>query len=349
MEPVKVGIIGLGFMGTTHLAIHRSNPKSRVVAVADIDPDKRAGDIRKVVGNIGGGHNDRIDLTGVRVYENAAALLADPDVEEVDICLPTYLHADVAIAALRAGKHVLLEKPVALDYDRAAAIVAAARESQRCFTVGLCVRAWPEYRRAFEAVASGRFGKIRSALFKRFSPNVDGNGWRNWYMMDELSGGALLDLHMHDIDEVLYFCGRPKAVSSVGTTYKTGIYDHVFTVYHFAGGAPAVCAEGGWSAAKTAPFEMSFQLICEKATIISGPAGMFFHHTDGTMEKVEFEAGSMPTGWHVEIDHFLDAVRGRADVRKFLPLQDILDGMAVYEAERRSLGQGGAAVAVDYR
>ena len=348
MRKVKVGIIGLGFMGNTHFRIHRDHPKSEIVAVADIDPAKRRGDIRKVIGNIGGGVNDFLDLTGIRIYDDVMKLIADPEVEEVDICLPTYLHAEVAIAALEAGKHVLLEKPAALTYRDAARIVAAAEASGRCFTVGLCVRAWPEYRWAHEVVKSGKYGRIRSALFKRFSPNIDGNAWKNWFMRDELSGGALLDLHMHDIDEVLYFCGRPRRVTAIGTAYRTGINDHAFVLYHFVDG-PAVAAEGGWSAPKTAPFEMSFQLICEKATIISDPAGLTVYPVDGPPEKIALDTGKLPTGWHVEIDNFLAAVLGEGDDRKFLPWQDVLDGMAIYEAERRSLAQDGKTVTVRYR
>ncbi len=347
MKQVKVGIIGLGFMGTTHFRIHRANPKSRIVAVADIDDAKRRGDIRKVVGNIGGGVNDSLDLAGVTVYDDAAKLLADPEVEEVDICLPTYLHAEVAIAALEAGKHVLLEKPAALTYDDAARIVAAAKRSGKRFTVGLCVRAWPEYRWAFEAVKAGRIGALKSALFKRFSPDIDGNGWRNWFMDESLSGGSLLDLHMHDIDEVLYFCGRPKAVTVVGSVSKHGENDHSFALYHFDNG-PAVAAEGGWSAPKSAPFEMSFQLVGERGSIVSSPAGLWLYPAEGAAEKIELDTGDLPTGWHVEIDNFLDAVLGEGDDQKFLPWQDVLDGMAVYEAERRALREG-ATVEVDYR
>ncbi len=348
MKQVKVGIIGLGFMGTTHFRIHQANPKSRVVAVADVDSAKQRGDIRKVIGNIGGGVNESLDFTGIKVYDEAHKLLADPEVEQVDICLPTYMHAEVAVAALEAGKHVLLEKPAALTYDEAAQIVAAAKRSGKRFTVGLCVRAWPEYRWAFEAVKAGKIGKIKSALFKRFSPDIDGNAWQNWFMTDKLSGGALLDLHMHDIDEVLYFCGRPQAVTVIGTKSKHGGNDHSFALYHFGDG-PAVAAEGGWSAPKTAPFEMSFQLIGDKGSIVSSPAGLWFYPVAGAPEKIALEVGDLPTGWHVEIDNFLAAVLGQGDDQKFLPWQDILDGMAIYEAERTSLASGGLTTPVDYR
>ena len=123
MEKVKVGIIGFGFMGTTHFNIHQNSGKSQVIAIADADADKRKGDIRKVIGNIGGAQNTFVDLTGIAVYEDGMDLIANPDVEEVDICAPTYMHAKFAIAALKAGKNVLLEKPVALTVQEAEEII----------------------------------------------------------------------------------------------------------------------------------------------------------------------------------------------------------------------------------
>ncbi len=348
MKQVKVGIIGFGFMGTTHFRIHQANPKSKIVAIADADAAKRSGDIRKVHGNIGGGVNDHLDLTGIRVYKDGLDLINDPEVEEVDICAPTYLHAAFAIAALKAGKHVLLEKPAALTVKDVKAIVAEAEKSGKCFTVGLCVRAWPEYRKAFELFKAGKIGKIRSALFKRFSPNIDGDAWKNWFMKDENSGGALLDLHMHDIDEVLYFCGKPRAVTTVGTWYKTGIPDHSFTIYHFDDDK-AVAAEGGWSAPRCAGFEMSFQLIGEKGTIVSNPSGLWFYPVKGEAEKLELKVGDKPTGWHVEIDNFLSACLGKSSDEKYLPHKDIVDGACIYEAERKSLDNKGKTVTVRYR
>lgn len=348
MKQVKVGIIGFGFMGTTHFRIHQANPKSKIVAIADADAAKRKGDIRKVHGNIGGGVNDYLDLTGIKVYKDGMDLINDPEVEEVDICAPTYLHADFAVAALKAGKHVLLEKPAALTVKDVKRVMAAVEKADTCFTVGLCVRAWPEYRKAFELFKAGKIGKIRSALFKRFSPNIDGDAWKNWFMEDKNSGGALLDLHMHDIDQVLYFCGKPTAVTTIGTWYKTGIPDHSFTLYHFDDDQ-AVCAEGGWSAPRSVVFDMSFQLIGTKGTIVSNNTGLWFYPIKGEPEKIELNVGDLPTGWHVEIDNFLSAVLGKSSDEKYLPHADIVAGACIHEAERKSLEAKGKTVKVNYR
>ena len=105
MKQVKIGIVGLGFMGTTHWGIYKGLKNAKITAIADVDAKKRTGDVSAVVGNIGGGDNSKpLDLTGVKVYDCALALAKDPDVDVVDICVPTPDHADIVCAALAAGK-----------------------------------------------------------------------------------------------------------------------------------------------------------------------------------------------------------------------------------------------------
>ena len=168
VKRVNIGIVGAGFMGTTHWGIYRGLKNARIVALADVDPKKRAGDVSAVVGNIGGGDNSQpLDLTGVTVYESAYALIANADVDVVDVCVPTPDHADIVCAALAAGKHVFCEKPLCRDAAQMKRIVAAAKKAKGFFNVGLCVRAWPEYRHAYEYFKGGKAGKMKSATFKR--------------------------------------------------------------------------------------------------------------------------------------------------------------------------------------
>ena len=135
---VNVGIIGLGFMGTTHWGVYKGLKNARITAIADVDAKKRRGDISAVVGNIGGGDNSKpLDLTGVAVYEDAFALMSNADVDVVDVCVPTPDHADIACAALAAGKHVFCEKPLCRDAAQMKRIVAAAKSAKGFFNVGL--------------------------------------------------------------------------------------------------------------------------------------------------------------------------------------------------------------------
>src|SRR3954462_4800502 len=107
---VRVGIAGIGFMGKTHFEAYRRVEGAQVSAIFTRDRKKLEGDWTEVRGNFGGAGGVQ-DLTGVRKYDTLDALLADPEIDMVDLCLPSHLHRELALKALAAGKHVLVEKP----------------------------------------------------------------------------------------------------------------------------------------------------------------------------------------------------------------------------------------------
>jgi predicted dehydrogenase len=340
-KQVKTGIIGLGFMGTTHLDIYRNNDKAVVVAIADVNPAKLRGDISSVVGNIGGGDNSKpLDLSGIKTYEDGMSLIADPEIELVDICVPVYLHKQYALAAIAAGKNVLCEKPLARNSADAQEIAAAAEKAGIKFITGMCIRFWPEYAHALKTVKSGKAGKILSATFKRVSPDINGNGWQNWFMNSELSGGAILDLHLHDVDFVRQLMGMPKAVTAFGAkgvrSDADGI-DHVLACFDYGDG-PLVTLEGGWAPAKGTPFEMSFQIVCENMTFRLAGDGYSVIHENGTVEKPQPAAPGLPTGWHVEIDYLLGCILN--GVKPAMPMNQVVEAIRLVEAEVASINKG---------
>src|SRR5262245_13548750 len=125
-NPIRMAVLGLGFMGSTHWKAARNTRNVAVTSIYSSDPKKLAGDLSAIQGNIGG-PGEVMDVSAVDGYSNLDALLADPAIDAVDICLPTDLHESVAVAALRAGKHVLVEKPMALDGASADRMIAAAQ------------------------------------------------------------------------------------------------------------------------------------------------------------------------------------------------------------------------------
>jgi predicted dehydrogenase len=298
-------------MGSTHWRIYEALPNVKVVALADVDPAKRAGDVSKVVGNSGGGDNSApLDMTGVATYEDAFEMIAAASLDIIDICVPTPDHSKYAIAALKAGKNVFCEKPVCRNIEQMVELREAVKDAKGFFNVGMCVRAWPEYNHAKELIASGAVGKVKSALFRRLSPSVDGNAWENWYMTERRSGGAVLDLHLHDTDFVCHLFGRPDAVQSAGIrglVSDNGI-DHLITSYVYPDGKLVTC-EGGWGAAKGVPFEMSFQIICEKGALKLDAAGYHLYWNCGKVETPDTGDATLPTGWHRELKYFTDCVR----------------------------------------
>ena len=346
MKKIGIGLIGLGFMGSTHFRIYNAMPNAKIVALADVDEAKRGGDISKVVGNIGSEDNSkRLDLTGIHVYESGLDLIHDSEVDIVDICCPTPFHADLIAAALAAGKHVFAEKPFARNFEQAEKIKAAAAQAKTFLNFGMCVRSWPEYRYAYEQFKSGAYGKLRSATFRRLSPDINGNAWDNWFMDGKRSGGALLDMHLHDTDEVVYFFGRPKAVSASGVNIvSNGAIDHVITIYHFDNDT-LVEAEGSWGATKQTPFEMSFQIICEKAVIRLMSEGFKIYWRDGRIETPQVEA---TTGWHKELQYFVDCVQNGVKPEKYQTFESVLDSFKVVLAEQESVDAGGKRVEIQY-
>jgi predicted dehydrogenase len=260
-RPVHVAVVGLGFMGVTHIKAYQQIPGARLVAVCDAVRLPVNGVLTGVSGNIGG--PDAIHLgRDVKAYRELDELLADPRVELVDLCVPTPLHAPQAIAALRAGKHVLCEKPLARTPAIARQIVRAAKSARGFFMPAMCMRFWPGWAWLKELADQKTYGQLLAARFRRVSSPP---AWsRNTYFKGEVSGGALLDLHIHDTDFVQFIFGRPRSVYSTGLSRFSGAIDHVVTQYRVASGA-TVYAEGSWLL--TQGFNMGYTVMFERATV----------------------------------------------------------------------------------
>ena len=307
--PVRVGVIGLGFMGRTHIGIHLKNKKAKLVAICDFDPSRTSGELSGG-GNVGKTDDLKID-TSVKRYAKPEDLIADANVDLVDICLPTYVHAEYAIKGLVAGKHVLCEKPMTLDLKDAERMLKAAKKSGKYLMPAHCMRFWPEWSWLKNAVDTKKYGKVHSATFRRFASTP---GWSkgNWILNAELSGSALFDLHVHDTDFIRYVFGNPKAVFSVGNggkASKDGI-DQIFTTYIYKDPSLAVTAEGGWNADPSYGFTMRYTVVFDKATAdfdIGREGKTLLLHKAGAKDS-EVVKVEPKTGWDLEIDYFLGCI-----------------------------------------
>ena len=159
---VRVGIAGIGFMGVTHYKALKHVEGAKVTAIFTRNPKKLAGDWREVKGNFGeaGGVED---LTGVKRHDTLEVLLSDREVDLVDLCLPTDLHPPAALAALAAGKHVLVEKPIALTVADAEEMIAAAERAGRLLMVGQVLRFFPEFAYLYQCEDRGEYGDLLAA------------------------------------------------------------------------------------------------------------------------------------------------------------------------------------------
>lgn len=146
------------------------------------------------------------------IVTDASTVFSDSDVETVSICTPTPSHRELALAALRAGKNVLLEKPIALTIEDALAIDAAAVASGKTFMVAQVIRFFAGYCALREGVARGDLGVIQTARATRISKKPD---WSTWWHDESESGGLIVDFSIHDFDQMNLFLGTPIAVRTV--------------------------------------------------------------------------------------------------------------------------------------
>jgi predicted dehydrogenase len=210
---VKIGILGFGFMGNCHSNAYSTCKGAKITAICDVDEARLRGNAQ-VAGNIAGVAT-RKQLSRVNLYTDAKQLFVEPDVDVVDITLPTYLHAEYAIRAMQAGKDVICEKPMAISSADAKKMLAVAKKTRRRLFVAQCIRFWPAYATARDIIQSQKHGNVRSAVFTRLSATPTWS-WNNWLHDPRKSGKAALDMHIHDADFVLYVFGKPKSVFSRG-------------------------------------------------------------------------------------------------------------------------------------
>lgn len=336
---VKVGLIGLGFMGYTHYQIHKANKKVKFVALADSNKAKLKGDWSTVGGNLGSMKRENEDLTGVATYADPMDLINDPNVDMVDICLPTDLHVKYALAAIKAGKHVFLEKPMSRTAKEGEKLAKAAAKAKTAFMVGHCIRFWPEYEYAYQLVKSGKLGAIREVFLRRVAQPPMGH--RGWFMDGKRSGGAALDLHIHDVDFALYLMGMPKKVWAWGDKGPSGAIDVVHAGWEYAKGAH-VTIHGGWAYHTPFEFNMEFYIRCEKGTIAYDMSSKDNNPLKVYLGKKKIEPKMAEgTGWGRELAYFVDCIE-KGKKPSVITAASSLESVQMVETELASIKSGKA-------
>lgn len=259
--PVRVGIVGFGFMGRTHMRAYqraaRDGYACAVVAVAD-NSLRSFEDVDNSSGNLETGEAG-LGFEGVSLTSDTHGLIGNPDIDLVSICTHTDTHVDLAIAALDAGKHVLVEKPIAIRPEDVQRLADASAGSDRVCMPAMCMRYWPAWVKLHEFITSRRYGAVRSAEFHRLGSRPT---WAAEFYADEArSGGALYDLHIHDTDFIVHCFGVPDSVSTSGDG------QHLSTIYHYHDGPVHVLAQGAWDHQPSVGFRMRCTIVCEGATL----------------------------------------------------------------------------------
>lgn len=297
---VKVALIGFGGIAkAAHFPAYLELEKKemvKLVAICDIRADKFEEEVEI---NIGGSSNPTVG-GNVKKYTDWHEMLKNEDVDMVDICLPTYLHADTACEALKAGYHVLCEKPMSLSYGNCLKMIEAANQSGKKLMIGQCLRFSTNYNYLKKVISDNTFGKVKGGVFRRQScPPVW--GWDNWFMDYNRSHSCILDMHIHDIDIVRCFFGEPEAVSCVSQNLYAGKdMAHSTLMYRDF----SILVLGDWTQ-EGIPFVADYRVAFEKATIDFKDDVVTVYPRGGEPFKPELADDHM---YYNEIEFFIDSI-----------------------------------------
>jgi predicted dehydrogenase len=258
---IRVGIAGIGFMGMIHYLAYRKIRGVKVAALCEQDAARLAGDWRTIKGNFGP-QGEMMDLSGIARYADLDEMIADPNLDAIDCCLPPSWHAKATIAALKAGKHVFCEKPIALQPADANRMVQAAQQSGKLLLIGHVLPFFPEYRFAYQAITGGKYGRLLGGHFKRV---ISDPTWLPDFYNPRKVGGPMLDLHVHDAHFIRLVCGMPKAVHSAGT--MRGDVVERFTTQFLYDPPRMVTATSGVINQQGRPFTHAYEIYLEGATL----------------------------------------------------------------------------------
>jgi predicted dehydrogenase len=278
-----------------------------VTAICSRDPKKRAGDWRGIQGNFGP-PGEKLKLKGVKGYEHLDEMLADPDIDLIDVCNPTHLHPQTAIKALQAGKHVLVEKAIALQPQEADQMLNAARAAGKLFMVAHVLPFVPEFAHAAQTIREGTHGKLLAAHFERVISKPD---WSSDIGDASKTGGPAVDLHIHDTHFIGLVAGVPGRVFSTGVVENDTVV-HLTTQYLYGSGGPCISCTSGALAMKGRPFIHAFEIFLEKATLLYrlGATPLTLLTAKGKAKKVKLKGADDPIkAFTAELQAAVDGVK----------------------------------------
>jgi len=310
---LRVGLIGAGFMGGMHSACYKAlGTNVKITAVADIVREKA----EKIA-----------NVSGAAVFSSGEQLIENSEVDIIDICLPTYLHAEHAIRAMNKGFAVFVEKPVCLLPEEGELMLQTQKKTNGIVMVGHCIRFWEEYIWLKKAVEEKLFGKVISAVFTRISPKPTW-AWDGWLLDPDRSGSAALDLHIHDTDFIRSIFGEPHGVVSEAARDSNKAIDQIVTSYVYRD--KLVIAEGAWGYPPSFPFSMEYRVMFEHATAVykSGSIpSLVVYKSGGEIVTPEFKkedigenvsGGNVSElgGYYNELKYFTEQIMNKREIEE---------------------------------
>ncbi len=325
---MRIGILGAGFMGSTHAEAFATVPDVKIVGISSRSEEKAQALAEKC---------------DAQPFADALALATDPNVDVISNTLPTYLHKDLTLAALDAGKHVLLEKPMGLSVAECDELIAAAARTDKVLMIGQTLRFWPEYMAIVDFVKSGTLGKpLAATATRRLGPPR----WADWFSDPELSGGEVLDLHIHDLDALNWLFGQPKSIYTRGQrSPESGGWDLAMSLIDY--GDVKAFAEGNALQPAEYPFTMTLSVLCERGSIEfsfraggvqvdsrdEGFSGLSVFEQGKPAYGLEIESGD---GFAIEASYFIESILTGRPLERGTPEQGRL-AVATALAARQSI------------
>lgn len=323
-KKIKCALIGYGGMGHFHAAQYAKQKYVELVAVCDTDPAKFKE--KEAAINLGSSGKFEQDVQYFRSYEE---LISSVEFDMLDICLPCPLHAEYAIRAMRDGYHVLCEKPMARNGADAAKMISVSKKTGKKLMIAQCLRFDNKFRKLKEIYDSKIYGKLLRMDMRR-NGSLPGNAW---YRDPAQSGGALLDLHLHDTDFIHYLLGAPEKVMTFGIERTTGGIDDLVTNYIYKDG-PKVSSEGSWC---RGTWYSNTVAVFEKATVEFCKEGLLVAVVD--QEKEIIKVKKTPNPYFNEIAYFAECIVKKKDVEMCQPESTRLS-ILIAEAEESSARSG---------
>ncbi|RKN80430.1 Gfo/Idh/MocA family protein [Paenibacillus ginsengarvi] len=290
---MKVAIVGCGGLGNVHAGAYSKIPGVTIVGVCDID----ANHLSKMA-----------QRTGAKAYESFDEMLEQSGCEVVSVTLPSHLHKPFSIKAAQAGKHVICEKPIALNLEDAAEMIRVCEENGVRLFIGHVVRFFPEYVQMKNKIAQGALGRIGVAHLKRIGGHPGER--RPWFKDEEKSGGVVLDLMVHDLDFLRWSLGEVRSV--YGLRKLEGNVDYAAATLVFESGAVAnVEAHWGYQG----PFTTAAEIAGSEGLIRSDSSksvSLQIRKAAADNAKGPFVEVPQSPGFHspfeLEIKHYIECI-----------------------------------------
>lgn len=333
---VKIAIIGAGFMGQTHAAAYAEIENAELTAICDRSRESREAFAENF---------------GCSAFADFETMLAGAEFDVVDICLPTFLHEEYVGLAARAKKDIFCEKPFTLSVASMDRMLETVRENQVRLFVGQVLHFWQEYVLAKRMIDGGELGEIRYVYAARLSEHPN---WGDWYRRPENSGGGLFDLHLHDVDFMIWTFGEVESVYAAGKKNAAGCWNYVSSILNFRNGISAT-VQGVIEMEKGYPFTMELRLVgSEKTFDYVMRAGDNLRNCDSALRITRIYddgAATVPSletrdAYTVELEDFVGCVAENRE-SGWVRNEDVRKVLCTIEALQLSL-ESGEKVPVNY-